>query len=185
MADRDNDWDDRDDRPPYGRGRGRGPGQGRGRGHGRGRGKGRRAWQESEPVRNDYGWRRDFPQDDDEHDVYAREDTISYRGTRTPDYSWPLLQTGPHSGKGPRGYQRSDESIFEETCGRLSDSGWLDASDIEVRVENGDVTLEGTVADRRAKRLAEDLVADVRGVWDVHNRLRVPREGGEKPPGIE
>jgi hypothetical protein len=134
-------------------------------------------WEEREPGRHDYGWRRRQGEERDDTDVYAREDTISFRGTRTPDYSWPPLQAGPHTGKGPKGYQRSDESVFEDACGRLSDHGWLDAGDIEVRVENGEVILEGTVPDRRSKRLAEDLVAGVRGVWDVHNRLRVPREG--------
>jgi osmotically-inducible protein OsmY len=51
--------------------------------------------------------------------------------------------------------------------------GQLDASDIEVAVENGDVTLEGSVEDRRMKRLAEDIAASVPGVDDVHNRLRL------------
>ncbi|MDT8306703.1 MAG: BON domain-containing protein [Anaerolineae bacterium] len=177
MADQHDNWDDYDDRPPFGRGRGRGPGHGRGRGRRRGR-----AWRERGPMRSDYGWQQDFPEDDDERDVYAREETISYRGTRTPYYSWPLLQTGPHTGKGPKGYRRSDDSIFEDACGRLTDAGWLDASDVEVRVENGEVSLEGTVSDRRAKRLAEDLVSGVRGVWDVHNRLRIPRADVDNVP---
>jgi hypothetical protein len=125
------------------------------------------------PTRQDLGWRRETT--DDRTDVYAREDMISYRGTRTPDYSVPPLQAGPHKGKGPRGYRRSDESILEEACGRLADDGWLDATDISVTVHNSEITLEGSVSDRDGKRRAEDLVAAVRGVWDVHNRLHVRR----------
>jgi hypothetical protein len=181
MADR---YDDRyeDERPPRGR-----SGSGRQRGRpGRYRDRtGSDEWEEREPGRHDYGWRRHRDEERDDTDVYAREDTSSFRGTRTPDYSWPALQAGPHAGKGPKGYQRSDESIFEDACGRLSDHGWLDASDIEVQVDTGEVTLEGTVTDRRSKRLAEDLVASVSGVWDVHNRLRVPRDGEQSRADVE
>ena len=51
--------------------------------------------------------------------------------------------------------------------------GQLDASNIEVQVQNGEVTLTGAVANRRAKRLAEDISDSVFGVQDVHNRLQV------------
>jgi osmotically-inducible protein OsmY len=69
---------------------------------------------------------------------------------------------------------------MEEACGRLSDDGWLDASDITVTVKDSEITLAGTVAGRDAKRRAEDLVAAVRGVWDVHNQLRLRRPGEEE-----
>ncbi|MBZ5581426.1 MAG: BON domain-containing protein, partial [Acidobacteriia bacterium] len=36
-------------------------------------------------------------------------------------------------------------------------------------------TLAGSVEDRSAKRLAEDLAASVSGVKDVHNQLRLSR----------
>lgn len=78
-----------------------------------------------------------------------------------------------HRGKGPRGHQRSDERIREEVNEALEDSHWVDASDIEVTVEAGEVTLSGTVADRQQKRSATDCAEDVRGVRDVHNQLRL------------
>ncbi|MCZ7570135.1 MAG: BON domain-containing protein [Ardenticatenaceae bacterium] len=80
---------------------------------------------------------------------------------------------GPYTGVGPRGYQRSDERIREEVYKRLTHFGYLDASDIEVSVENGEVTLTGGVGSRRGKRLAEDVVESIPGVRDIHNRLRV------------
>lgn len=80
---------------------------------------------------------------------------------------------GPQTGRGPRGYQRSDERIHEEVCERLTQHGQIDASDIEIEVQQGEVTLTGTVTDRRAKRLAEDVAESVMGVKDVHNRLRL------------
>jgi hypothetical protein len=84
---------------------------------------------------------------------------------------------GTHWGKGPKGYKRSDDRIREEVCEALSDHGDLDASDIEVKVANGEVTLSGTVSDKRMKRLAEQAIDHVSGVDDVRNELRVKREG--------
>lgn len=84
---------------------------------------------------------------------------------------------GPHSGRGPANYQRSPLRIEEEACERLTQHGWIDASDIQVAVEDGVITLSGKVADRRQKRLAEDAVESVMGVYDVQNRLTIPRPG--------
>jgi osmotically-inducible protein OsmY len=81
--------------------------------------------------------------------------------------------TGPHRGKGPVGYQRSDERIRELVCESLTDDDEIDASHIEVSVSAGEVTLSGTVDDRRAKRAAEDCAYSVSGVRDVQNRLRM------------
>ena len=50
----------------------------------------------------------------------------------------------------------------------------------EVRVSNGEVTLEGTVEDRRTKRMAEDIIEICPGVKQVHNRIRVQGNGGER-----
>jgi hypothetical protein len=80
---------------------------------------------------------------------------------------------GPHAGRGPRGYRRPDERILEELNDRLTAHGLIDASDIDTRVQDGEVTLEGFVDSRAAKRAAEDLAGDITGVHDVHNRLRL------------
>ena len=80
---------------------------------------------------------------------------------------------GGNRGKGPRGYSRSDERIRELICERMLDDDLLDASDIEVRVENGEVVLTGTVPERRDKRYAEELAEQCGGVVDVMNSLRV------------
>ncbi|MBX6342856.1 MAG: BON domain-containing protein, partial [Thermomicrobiaceae bacterium] len=96
-------------------------------------------------------------------------------GTET----WRVTETwqaGPYAGRGPRGYQRSDDRIRDDVCERLTWNGQVDASDIEVRVDNGEVTLSGTVDDRMQKRMAEDVAEMVPGVRDVHNELRV-RQG--------
>lgn len=78
-----------------------------------------------------------------------------------------------HRGRGPRGYTRSDERIREDVNDRLTDDGWLDASDIEVQVSSGEVTLTGQVSSREEKRRAEDIVEQISGVKNVQNSLRV------------
>ncbi len=89
-----------------------------------------------------------------------------------------LRSEGEHRGRGPSGYRRSDERIREDVNDRLSDDSWIDASHIEVQVSNGEVTLNGTVHDRRDKRHAEDLAERVSGVSHVQNNLRVKSPTG-------
>ena len=79
-------------------------------------------------------------------------------------------------GRGPRGYRRSDERIREDACDWLTEDPRIDASNMEVNVKEGEVTLSGTVTSREDKRRAEDLVDQISGVKDVHNTLRVARE---------
>jgi osmotically-inducible protein OsmY len=55
----------------------------------------------------------------------------------------------------------------------LTEDSWLDASDIAVDVHDGVVTMAGSVADREAKRRAEDDAYRVIGVVDVQNNLRL------------
>ncbi len=94
--------------------------------------------------------------------------------------------SGQYRGKGPRNYSRSDERIKEDINDRLSDDPFVDASDIDVTVSNGDVTLAGTVDHRSTKRRAEDLADSVSGVKNVENRLRVSQSisGTSEPSGI-
>lgn len=86
-----------------------------------------------------------------------------------------------YSGKGPKNYARSDERIREDVCECLTYHPNVDASEIDVLVKDGEVTLTGSVVDRGSKRLAEDITEDVRGVRDVHNQLRVVRQNVSAP----
>lgn len=78
-----------------------------------------------------------------------------------------------HRGRGPKGYVRSDARIDEDVHERLTDDPYVDASEITVSVSDREVTLDGTVDSRRAKRRAEDCAHDVSGVTHVQNNLRV------------
>jgi osmotically-inducible protein OsmY len=92
--------------------------------------------------------------------------------------------TGPHTGRGPKGYKRSDDRIIEDASQRLEHDGHVDASDIEVTADNGVIHLRGVVPDRAMKRRAEQCVETVYGVRDVMNELRIG-SGGEHPQRAE
>ena len=81
-----------------------------------------------------------------------------------------------HRGKGPKGYKRSDQRIQEDINDQLSYHGDIDATDIEVKVQNGEVTLSGTVQDKKSKRLAEDIAEDINGAGNVQNNIKVSKE---------
>jgi hypothetical protein len=78
-------------------------------------------------------------------------------------------------GIGPKGYKRSDERIREDVCEALAHHPEIDASDIEVDVTGGYVTLKGHVENRQIKRLAERSIEQISGIEDVHNLLRIYR----------
>ena len=84
-------------------------------------------------------------------------------------------EDGPHVGRGPRNYKRPDNRIEEEINERLSRHGLIDATDVEVSVQNGEVVLRGYVNGRQAKRLAEDVAYSVFGVKEVQNQIRLRR----------
>src|ERR1043165_1476850 len=87
-------------------------------------------------------------------------------------YENPLLNK-KHEGKGPKGYVRSDERLHDEICERLTRHPLIDASMMDIHVENAEVTITGEVHDRRMKHMTEDVVDEVPGVKDIHNQLRV------------
>lgn len=89
--------------------------------------------------------------------------------------------SGRYSGMGPRNYTRPDARINEDLCERLTHDPDIDASDIEVRVSDGEVTLQGTVEHRWMKHRAEDLADSCSGVRHVENNIRVRSQHGGSP----
>jgi hypothetical protein len=101
---------------------------------------------------------------------------IEWRGLR----SGGSFDQGPFAGRGPRGYRRSDQAIFEEVCERLTAHGYIDATEIDVEVQQGIVTLTGIAPDRRQKRLAEQAIENIAGVQDVSNQVRLASRAEER-----
>lgn len=128
--------------------------------------------------------------ENDDHSRYAAAD---YRpgvsGKRNTGETWTnsaeLQQQRNFMGKGPKGYKRSDDRIYEEVCMALMDSHEVDATDIGVKVEDGIVHLEGVVSDRQEKREAEMAIEDLPGVKDVRNSLRIRSQIGRISEGAE
>ena len=106
----------------------------------------------------------------------ARDEVSSWMGDQ--DALHRRQEDGAHRGRGPKGYRRSDDRIREDVSDRLTDDSWLNASDIEVSVSDGDVTLTGSVRSRDDKKRAEALAESVTGVDNVQNNLRIDRGTG-------
>ena len=86
-----------------------------------------------------------------------------------------------YRGRGPKGYVRSDEGIRDKVCQRLTDDPDVDATEVDVEVTSGEVTLTGAVESRGMRRAAEDVAAGVPGVRDVHNRIRIAGQNASQP----
>lgn len=80
-----------------------------------------------------------------------------------------------YRGVGPDGYRRKDESIREDVCETLLWNPEVDASEIEVIVQEGLVSLKGFVDSRHAKRTAERIIDHIPGILDIHNQLIIKR----------
>lgn len=80
---------------------------------------------------------------------------------------------GPYTGLGPADYVRSDDRIREDVCDRLTEHGGIDAREVRVQVDGGEVTLQGEVEERVEKFMAEEVADTVVGVREVHNRIRL------------
>ncbi len=127
----------------------------------------RESWRAEDQNRdrdNDRGW---WEKTRDEVSSWFGDDDAQHR--RRGDEQ----REGGYKGKGPKEYQRSSERIREDVYDRLSDSDHVDASEVQVKVENNEVILSGTVSSRQQKRMAEDIVEAVSGVKHVENRIRV------------
>jgi hypothetical protein len=87
-------------------------------------------------------------------------------------------------GSDPNGFDRPDDNIKEEVWNELVDCSFLDPSNIEVKVENGTVTLTGSVDSQLAKQNAEDRIKYFSGVKHINNDLQVGIGRGISPEPV-
>jgi BON domain len=128
------------------------------------------------------GWHRQVPRNEGSPENVSTN-PWGEQGRGFVDHSWEpggrYDQESGRPGYGPQGWERTSDSLRNEICEILTRHGQIDASGVRVTVDNGEVTLEGTVGSRREKRLAEQLLDLVHGLKDVHNRLRIEESGGD------
>lgn len=98
---------------------------------------------------------------------------------RVGDLTTPDTRPGqPGEGRGwapPERAVRPEERIRAVVRKRLRDAADFDATAVEVAVEDGVVTLTGTVARREDKERITSIVEGVRGVEEIRNELRTKR----------
>jgi hypothetical protein len=128
------------------------------------RGASQRDWSDRR-VGTDSGYRNT-----DYSGSWGQQTTGGVRGS----YSGGLMEgAGRYAGRGPKNWQRSDDRIREDVNEALTQNPDVDASEVDVQVASGQVTLSGTVSSRHEKRAAEDCAWNVSGVRDVDNHLKV------------
>jgi hypothetical protein len=126
----------------------------------------RRRYEEDPGLADDRDPRRADPRYDDAYD-----DRYDAR-PRSEERSW-AERSGLAGMFGGRTDRRSnDRVLWVVATEALHKARGIDDRDIHVHVEDGVVTLEGSVRSREEKRRVEDLV-DRRGVRDVRNNLRI------------
>jgi BON domain len=72
----------------------------------------------------------------------------------------------------PKNLRKSDNVIYEEICELFMQTPKIDATEVDVSVQDGDVTLKGFVDNSAVKALAETLSQQIPGVHGVFNKLK-------------
>ncbi|MBI2689351.1 MAG: BON domain-containing protein [Acidobacteria bacterium] len=128
-------------------------------------------------------WRGEGLEGEPRYETQGRFDEREFNG---PTYGrWERynqfsgFRTENFAGCGPKNFKRADDRILDDAYVTLTCNPNLDASDVEIAVKDGLVTLGGKVETRNCKRLAEDIVEDIPGVRDVRNEIRV--QGWNEP----
>lgn len=130
----------------------------------------------SENFLNDYRRHHGIKDIEEDPEYVDRGRDFTYV-RHTGDYgdSYLIRKKKNYSGVGPKGYKRSDLRIQEDVSELLFHHPEIDASGIEVTVENGVVTLNGHVDNRSDKYFVEDEIENCPGVSRVQNFLSVGR----------
>jgi hypothetical protein len=138
---------------------------------------------------DDYGqadYSRDYVYDRDERRAYRRHEAADRDLGRRMDEgdhrreprSWLDRAEDFFGGHPRRAHRRrgpSDRVLWAVIMERLDDAR-VDARDVDVIVDDAEVTLNGTVRRKLDKRRIEDIV-DIEGVRHVQNNLRVRDRG--------
>ena len=88
------------------------------------------------------------------------------------------MADGQHKGAAPKSEKIENDPVAAAVHEALTEEPWLDATDISIAVSGGVVTLTGSVPNEDGVSRAAKTVAEVNGVTEVKNELKVnPNEG--------
>lgn len=76
---------------------------------------------------------------------------------------------------------RTDDLITEDVLEGLEAAEEIDAAEVDIYVDRGAVSLNGTVDTYAVKELATSIASQVEGVTEVHNHLRIRKDAGVLP----
>ena len=130
----------------------------------------RRSGSRRHEADRDYGRRMD--EGDYRRDVQPRSWLDGARGIFSPSPRPPRPESPTESRLARTRRGPSDRVLWAVIVERLEDERGLDLRDLEVIVEDAEVTLNGTVRHKADKRRIED-VAEIDGVRHVQNNLRL------------
>lgn len=97
---------------------------------------------------------------------------INLRSPQSDDYQNFIPES--HEGRGPVTYQRPDMLILDDVVGLLTKHPEIDAREIEVQVNHGEVVLTGRVREEKMKFLATEVIKLLPGIRSVNNQLKTP-----------
>jgi len=123
-----------------------------------------RDWEGSSIGHADWGYRGDLNRSSSSEQNWGRGSQDQQSRLNEQKNRWP------------KSFKRNDERLKDDIHEELIRHGHIDASDIEVQVKDGEVTLTGQVVSRHDKRIAEELAEKVLGVHDVQNQLKVKQQ---------
>lgn len=133
--------------------------------------------------------KRTIANQDEDHlnDEFLDSTPVDYTGYQTdskpftnaaePDVESDFNQQDDNYKTAPRIQRKtSDPIIKEKICELLTKDKDIDASDIEVAVNQGTVVLSGTVKNRDERFRAEMAVETINGVQDIVNNLKLKKK---------
>ena len=112
-----------------------------------------------------------------ENDEHFQEESSRNRSRFGRDHWEQQPPQVAENQKEPIGWSRPDEQIKEDASNILWRNQKIDATEIEVTVNNGILSLNGKVNSVEAKKEAEFCVKGVTGVIEVQNNINLELSG--------